>query len=363
MVQQGELVAKAYNHRKVFVTGHTGFKGSWLICWLHSLGAIVKGFSLRPENEFDLYYAINGDGLCESQIGDIRDCESLERSLLDFEPDFIFHLAAQPIVRLSYDLPIETYSTNVIGTANLLNAVRKLPHKCSVVVVTTDKVYLNDNRLCNFKETDPLGGYDPYSASKAAAEIVTSSYRNCFFNPRTYDLHKKSIATARSGNVIGGGDWTSDRIVPDIVRSLSAKKTISIRNPQSTRPWQHVLDPLFGYLLLGAKMDAHPTEFCESYNFGPEPDSVLTVEELVKVAIDSFDEGEYKIESSNDHRHEAGFLQLDIDKAKTHLGWRPRMGNQIAIAKAIEWYKQYFKKEKCALNLVLDEINCYHETA
>ncbi|MCF2491089.1 CDP-glucose 4,6-dehydratase [Dyadobacter sp. CY347] len=331
-------LAHYYKGKKVFVTGHTGFKGSWLIYWLHLLGADVKGYSLAPENTFDLYNTIDGDGLCESVIADIRDTASLNEALSSFEPDFVFHLAAQPLVRLSYAIPADTFAINAIGTANLLDAVKALKKPCAVVLITTDKVYENKEWHYPYRETDRLGGYDPYSASKACAELVISSYRNSFFHPNDYSIHQKSIASARAGNVIGGGDWAKDRIIPDIVRSLAKSEIVTVRNPNAVRPWQHVLEPIGGYLHLGCKLIENPTFFAESWNFGPKSEDNLTVEELVKTALRIWGSGEYSIQTVDGQPHEAGLLKLDISKTVNLLGWQPKLDATTSIQKTLEWY-------------------------
>jgi CDP-glucose 4,6-dehydratase len=329
-----------YKGKRVFVTGHTGFKGSWLITWLNSIGAIIKGYSLAAEGELNLYDSIRGDQLCHSIISDIRDRNKLKEELVSFEPDFVFHLAAQPLVRQSYEFPLETFEINVQGTANILDSVRFLNKSCVVVIITTDKVYYNFEIDTYYKEDDRLGGYDPYSASKACAELVVDSYRRSFFNPKYFASHKKSISVARSGNVIGGGDWASDRIIPDIVRAFYQGQAVAIRNPASVRPWQHVLDPLYGYLILGAKQYQRPVDFSECFNFGSYPEDCLTVEELVKKSMESWEGGEYFVLNHDSMLHEAGLLKLDISKAIKELDWRPKMNSNQAINKTISWYKR-----------------------
>ena len=335
-----KYLKETYKGKKVFLTGHTGFKGSWLLAWLHQLGAIVKGYALAPENEFDLYHQIKGNELCESIIIDIRDSERLKTEILDFQPDFIFHLAAQPLVRLSYQIPLNTFEVNAIGTANLLEAVRFLEKPCSVILITTDKVYENKEWLYPYRENDRLGGHDPYSASKAAAEIVINSYRSSFFDKLYSQIHPKGIAVARAGNVIGGGDWSKDRIIPDIVRSLSKNETIVVRNPNAIRPWQHVLEPLSGYLLLGEKLSENPKQFSEAYNFGPVAEDNITVESVVKIAIESWGKGQYESPVLENQPHEAGLLRLDISKAINDLGWKPKLNSREAIAWTMAFYKQ-----------------------
>jgi CDP-glucose 4,6-dehydratase len=332
----------AYKGKKIFLTGHTGFKGSWLLKILTMLGAEVTGYAIAPENDFDLYHLINGSEISDSIIADLRDREKLTAAITNCQPDFVFHLAAQPLVRLSYQIPSETFEVNAIGTANLLDGVRLLDKACQVVLITTDKVYHNNEWVYPYRENDRLGGYDPYSASKACAELVIDSYRNSFFNLAEYAVHKKSIAVARAGNVIGGGDWAQDRLIPDIVRALSKNQKVAIRNPQSVRPWQHVLEPLLGYLLLGSKMLAEPIKFADAYNFGPEFNDALPVSRMVELAINSWGSGEFEIIRSDKQPHEAGLLKLDINKAINDLKWRPKFSAKIAIEKTIDWYKHYF---------------------
>lgn len=345
-----------YKGKRVFLTGHTGFKGSWLLSWLYLLGAEVKGYALAPQTELDLYNTIQGDILCESVIADIQDKARLEKELLSFEPDFVFHLAAQPLVRLSYEIPSETFAVNVIGTAYLLDAIRLLKKPCTVVLITTDKVYENKEWHYPYRETDRLGGYDPYSASKACAELVINSYRNSFFNLNEYSQHHKAVASARAGNVIGGGDWAKDRIIPDIVRALNKGERITVRNPAAVRPWQHVLEPLGGYLHLGTKLIDDPVQFAEGWNFGPLPEDNLTVEALVKLGIDYWGKGEYMKPDQTGEPHEAGLLKLDISKAISELFWKPKYTAQLAIEKTLAWYKA---KLTTGANLVSQQISEY----
>lgn len=328
-----------FKGKKVFLTGHTGFKGSWLCCWLHLLGAEVKGYALSPENEYDLYNSINGNAFCNSVISDIRDREKLVKEIESFQPDFVFHLAAQPLVRLSYELPTQTFETNVMGTANILDALKFVNKHCVCVVITTDKVYENKEWFHPYREEDQLGGYDPYSASKAACEIVVSSFRNSFFNPTLFNEHKKSVASARAGNVIGGGDWSKDRIVPDIVRALKNKESVLVRNPNAIRPWQHVLEPLGGYLNLANLMYHNPGKFESAWNFGPMQDDVMNVEQVVKCAIDCWGEGSFQTPQLNNQPHEAGLLKLDISNAINKLKWNPKLNTREAIRWTIDFYK------------------------
>lgn len=347
-----------YNRKRVFLTGHTGFKGSWLLSWLHLLGADVKGYALAPVEEYDLYNVLHGETLCQSVIADIRDKDRLAQEIVAFEPDFIFHLAAQPLVRLSYEIPSETFAVNAIGTAYLLDAVRLLKKPCTVILITTDKVYENKEWHYPYRENDRLGGYDPYSASKACAELVIDSYRNSFFNRSQYSEHKKAIASARAGNVIGGGDWAKDRIIPDIIRALSKGDPITVRNPAAIRPWQHVLEPLGGYLHLGTKLVDDPVRFAESWNFGPLPEDNLTVERLVQLAIDYWGTGEFIKPTTQGQPHEAGLLKLDISKAMNELPWKPLYNATTAIEKTIAWYNTPEKEHN---SLTMQQITAYQE--
>jgi CDP-glucose 4,6-dehydratase len=344
-----------YKGKKVFITGHTGFKGSWLMAWLHQLGAVVKGYALAPEYAECLFNVLEPLNIGESIIADIRNKEKLKEEILSFQPDYIFHLAAQPLVRRSYQLPAETFEVNAVGTANLLEAVNLLPNKCSVIVITTDKVYENKEQDILYNETDVLGGYDPYSASKACTEIVVSSFRNSFFNVGKIEQHKKGIVSVRAGNVIGGGDFSEDRIVPDIIKALKQQKTIEVRNPAAVRPWQHVLEPLCGYLLVGGLLHNEPQKYSGAYNFGPEPADHLTVKELVELAIKTWQSGEWKDTGDKNQVHEANLLKLDISKAKTKLNWQPKLNAATAIEWTINWYKQ---SDKIA-DFTFQQINEY----
>lgn len=334
-----ENLQSTYFGKKVFLTGHTGFKGSWLLKILSILGTEVKGYALAPQNHFDLYHVLNGDSLCDSVIADLREKQKLIGSITDFQPDYVFHLAAQPLVRLSYAIPAETFEVNAIGTANLLDGVRALNKTCQVVLITTDKVYHNYEWVYPYRETDRLGGYDPYSASKACAEIIIDSYRNSFFNIHKYPEHKKGIAVARAGNVIGGGDWSKDRLVPDIVRALSNDEVVQIRNPKSVRPWQHVLEPLIGYLMLGNKLMESPELYSQAYNFGPDFQDALSVSEMVNIAIKCWGSGKFETVQIPNQPHEAGLLKLDISKVMTALNWKPQLSAQSAIEQTMNWYK------------------------
>lgn len=329
-----------YKGKRVFVTGHTGFKGAWLTAVLHLLGADVKGYALAPGYKKSLFSYLEPMGMFESVIADIRDRKKLSEEIGLFRPDYIFHLAAQPLVRASYQMPAETFEVNAVGTANLLEAMINLPGKCTGLVITTDKVYENKEAHVFYKEDDRLGGHDPYSASKACTEIVTASFRDSFFNPADVQHHQKAVTTVRAGNVIGGGDWSKDRILPDIVRALQAGKPVNVRNPSSVRPWQHVLEPLSGYLLLAGLLDDSPQKFSTPYNFGPLQGDHLQVKELVEIAVNTWGHGTWNDTSDPSQPHEAALLQLDISKAIQDLQWRPKLSAAEAIEWTIDWYKQ-----------------------
>ncbi len=357
MVEQKVTIAylrKYYKGKKVFLTGHTGFKGAWLLQILARCGAQVHGYSLQPE-ELSLYKLIDGDALCTSQIADIRDASLLKKSIVDFQPDYIFHLAAQPIVLAGYKDPLYTFEVNTQGTANILEAIRHLPNKCVCIMITTDKVYENLDTNISFTEDDKLGGFDPYSASKAACEIVISSYRNSFFNNTSWATHLKSLASMRAGNVIGGGDYAPNRIIPDIINAILQNESIVLRNPAATRPWQHVLEPLSVYLLLATKMTDNPTGYNTAFNIGPEKEDEWSVEDLTKIAIETAGKGSYKAEEVANKPHEAASLQLNNTKVKTELNWHPVYNAKQAIQKTVEWYLQDAEADvKC-----LSQINDY----
>jgi CDP-glucose 4,6-dehydratase len=353
-----KFLKETYSGKRVFVTGHTGFKGSWLIQILSMLGAKIKGYALAPETEVNLFQELSGFEICESEINDLRNKETLLKSVTDFQPDFVFHLAAQPLVRRSYEIPSETFEVNAIGTANLLDAVRQLNHTCSVVLITTDKVYHNNEWEYPYREDDRLGGYDPYSASKACAELVIDSYRNSFFNTSKIEAHGKALAVGRAGNVIGGGDWSKDRLIPDIVKSLYHNNTISIRNPSAVRPWQHVIEPLFGYLELGKKLYEAPLRYSKEYNFGPNISDTLSVVNMVEKSIDYWGNGNFSIEQNSNNPHEAGLLKLDISRSISELNWKPVFNAEIAVERTIAWYKGYYEGIS-AQKLVENDIEFY----
>ena len=324
-----------YKGKKVFLTGHTGFKGSWLHLWLKMMGAEVLGYSLKPETKLSLFEILeNGEGV----LGNILNSEFLNICMQDFKPDIVFHLAAQPLVRRSYREPVLTYQTNVIGTLNVLEAARKCTSVKAFVNVTTDKCYENKEIEKAYKETDSMGGYDLYSSSKGCVEIMSSSYRRSFLSGD----EGFALACARAGNVIGGGDWAEDRLVPDCIRAINRNENIEIRNPITIRPWQHVLEPLSGYLLLGQKLFKNGKKYAEGFNFGPESNNVLKVSDVVQKVVQYYGKGEVVI-CRKDDLHEAELLMLDIEKAKSFLNWHPRLSADDAIKNTVEWYKKYYE--------------------
>lgn len=334
-----------WNGKKVFITGHTGFKGSWLCMWLHALGAEVRGYALKPPTHPSIFEILQLEHTAGTVYGDIRDQEGLEKALLAAKPDIVIHMAAQPLVRYSYRQPVETYEVNVMGTVHLLEAVRSAVRKGirvkAVLNITTDKCYENNEWVWGYRESDPLGGYDPYSNSKACSELVAASYRSSFFPPGEYARHGVAVATARAGNVIGGGDWAEDRLIPDCIRSLLAGRPVDIRHPHAIRPWQHVLEPLGGYLLLAEKLAAGQGSGGEAWNFGPADHDAKPVEWIVrKLCADWGGNAAYRIQGG-DHPHEAGFLKLDCSKARMKLGWHPVWTLEEALRRIVEWTKAY----------------------
>lgn len=350
------MIDNVLNNKKVFLTGHTGFKGAWLTMMLHQMGAEVTGYSLAPNTNPSLFEVIHGETLCHSIIGDLRDTKLLHQTMVECQPDVVFHLAAQPIVRTSYQIPAETFEVNAIGTANVLDGIRMLDKPCVGVMITTDKVYQNNETGQAYKEDDRFGGYDPYSASKACAELVIDSYRKSFFNPAKYNQHHKAIASARAGNVIGGGDWAADRLVPDIVRALSKNEAIQIRNPKAVRPWQHVLEPLSGYILLAQKLMEDPIRYAEGFNFGPNPADTLTVEEMTQMATEIWGSGTFVFPKLTNQPHEAGLLSLDITKAEKVLGWRPHLNARKALEMTLDWYKIFYNNPSDIGGLTVTQI-------
>lgn len=346
-----------YKDKTVLVTGHTGFKGSWLSIWLIELGAKVIGYSLEslePRSNFIL--AQLKDKIVDVR-GDIRDSKKLKDVFNEYKPDYVFHLAAQPLVIESYEQPVYTYEVNLMGTINVLECVRSTDSVKAGIFITTDKCYENKEQVWGYKETDSLGGYDPYSSSKGACEIAINSWRQSFMNPSQYSEHGKAIASVRAGNVIGGGDWAANRIIPDCIRALENNQPIKIRNPYAIRPWQHVLEPLSGYLMLGQKLVEDPLKYSGAWNFGPNLDSVVTVWQIGREIIKQYGNGELINVSCKDSVHETQLLNLDISKAKILLGWTPELQIETAVKYTVDWYKRY--KQEDVYCLCVEQIDNY----
>ena len=339
-----------YNNKRVFITGHTGFKGSWLSFLLDQNGVITKGYSLNSVTKPSLYNSLKFSKNHNSVIADIRDNLSLKKEIKNFKPDFIFHLAAQPLVIDSYDNPKETFEVNFTGTLNILESIRELDLSCTVIIVTTDKVYQNDEKNISFKESDKLGGKDPYSASKSATEILISSYTSSFFNDS-----KVNIASVRAGNVIGGGDWSKNRLIPDLIRSIFENKKLFIRNPESTRPWQHVLEPLSGYLKLGVELNKNK-EFQGSWNFGPIKGDNKSVNEILNIASSLGFYLDIKFKKNNSKK-ESKYLSLNIEKAESKLNWKPKWNSKITLEYTLNWYKKFYDGKDSSLLLKNDILN------
>ncbi|HEX4916989.1 MAG TPA: CDP-glucose 4,6-dehydratase [Limnobacter sp.] len=324
--------------KKVFLTGHTGFKGGWAALWLQSMGAQVKGFALQAPTTPSLYEQAKVAAGMQSDIGDIRDRDAIAASMTAFNPDILVHMAAQPLVRLSYKEPVETYATNVMGTVHVLEAARQCSNLGAMVNITTDKCYENREWEWGYRETEPMGGHDPYSNSKGCAELVTSAYRRSFFN----QPGQPGLASVRAGNVIGGGDWAEDRLVPDILRAFEKQQAVVIRNPHATRPWQHVLEPLCGYFVLAEQLYHNPqSHLAEGWNFGPEDDDAKPVQWIVERMVKLWGHGASWQHDTGQHPHEANYLKLDISKAKKQLGWCPRWGLNTALQAIVDWHQQW----------------------
>ena len=323
--------------KRVFLTGHTGFKGSWLSLWLQQLGANLTGYALEPPTNPSLFEEANvADGMI-SIIGDILDLEGVNRAIGSARPEIVIHMAAQPLVRLSYENPVETYATNVMGTVHLLESVRLVGGVKSIVNVTTDKCYENREWEWGYRENEPMGGYDPYSNSKGCAELVSSAYRSSFFNNDQYDHHGVALATARAGNVIGGGDWAKDRLIPDILTAFDCHCPVNIRNPHALRPWQHVLEPLRGYLMLAERLYTQGPRYAEGWNFGPNDDDAKPVGWIVEKLVEMWGRDATWSKDAGDHPHEASYLKLDISKARARLGWQPKLRLEEALKLIVEW--------------------------
>jgi len=348
------MAPEFWQGKKVFVTGHTGFKGSWLSLWLSELGAEVQGYALAPETNPNLFTEARVAEKINSEIGDIRDLAKLQKSMQVFNPDILIHMAAQPLVRLSYKTPVETYDINVMGTVKVLEAARKCSKLKSIVSVTTDKCYENKEWIWGYREDEAMGGYDPYSSSKACAELVSSAYRRSFMQEQGIGL-----ATARAGNVIGGGDWSGDRLIPDILKSFEKNQPVIIRNPKSTRPWQHVLEPLSGYLVLAQKLYESPEDYAEGWNFGPKDEGAKPVDWILDKMVKNWQgEASWQLDD-NTHPHEAGFLKLDISKAKAKLNWQPIWSLDNTLEKIIQWHQAWLAKQDMQ-QACLNEIKQYN---
>ncbi len=353
------LFSGIYKDKTVLVTGHTGFKGSWLVYWLNQMGAKVVGYSLEAPTIPNHIELLNFDII--SIIGNIRDLDKLNQTFETYKPDIVFHLAAQPLVRLSYENPIETYETNVIGTLKVFEACRKADVK-AIVNITSDKAYENKEWIWGYRENDPMGGYDPYSSSKGCADILASSYRNSYFNISDYKTkHNTLLSSCRAGNVIGGGDWAKDRLITDIMISVSQDKKVSIRNPYATRPWQHVLEPLSGYLHIGQKLLEEKKEFGDAWNFGPSDEGSITVEQVVRNIKKYWDKIDYEINSDPNQLHEANLLKLDCSKAYILLKWKDVWDSVTTFEKTVKWYKAYYEEDRNVLTK--DDLENYVKDA
>jgi len=349
--------------KRVFLTGHTGFKGSWLALWLEQLGAVVTGYALIPNTQPNMFETAQVGSGMTSLISDIRDFDALRGAMTAAQPEIVFHLAAQPLVRLSYAQPRETYETNVMGTVNLMDAIRQVATVRAVVIVTSDKCYENRElgaTHAGYVESDPMGGHDPYSNSKGCAELVTAAFRNSYFHPDHYSQHGVAVASARAGNVIGGGDWCEDRLIPDFIRAITSAKPLLIRNPNATRPWQHVLEPLAGYLTLAEKLYTYGAPFASGWNFGPAEDDARPVEWIAKRFVAQWGDGATWQLDGASHPHEATYLKLDSSKAREMLGWRPKLSLDEALEWLVEWYQHWHRADKISLReLTLQQIAKY----
>ena len=348
-----------WSGKRVFLTGHTGFKGGWLSLWLSSMGAKVTGYALAPNTSPNFFEVaqVKGD-LEKSHIADIRDLEKLQKAMVDAKPEFVIHMAAQPLVRFSYVNPVETYATNIMGTVNVLESIRNSACVRAAVIVTTDKCYENKERAAGYREDEPMGGYDPYSSSKGCAELVTSAYRQSYFNPEKYNQHQIAIASARAGNVIGGGDWSEDRLIPDAIKAFEAGEALIIRNPLATRPWQHVLEPLSGYLVLAQALYQDGVKFDGGWNFGPSEEDARSVKEVINLLIEKWAFPVSWQQDQSEQPHEAHSLRLDCSKAHHQLSWVPRWNLEQAIDKITQWHSAYHQKSNMH-DISLQQINNY----
>ena len=349
-----------YKTRKILITGHTGFKGSWLCILLNKLGADVYGYALEPPTKPSLYIEANIDTFVKSFIGDIRNLVYLQEVMTKVQPEIVIHMAAQPLVFESYKNPVETYSVNVMGTVHLLESCRNTPSIKAILNVTTDKCYENQEWHWGYRETEPMGGYDPYSNSKGCSELVTSSYRNSYFNPNKYDYHGVAIATARAGNVIGGGDWANNRLIPDCLRAIIHGEEVKIRSPYAIRPWQHVLEPLSGYLLLAAKLFSEGSRYAEAWNFGPNDIDAKNVEWITNTICKLWGEGASFSVDKNPQPHEANYLKLDCSKAKAELNWTPKWDIETTLKSIVDWNKSMLKGDNIRI-ITEQQIEKYFE--
>jgi len=353
---KGKVNHEFWNGKRVFLTGHTGFKGSWLSLWLQQMGAIVKGYALEPNTSPNLFELAEVANNMESEIGDITNLSQIKESMHNFNPEILIHMAAQPLVRLSYEEPVLTYATNVMGTVNVLEAARTCKKLKAIVSVTTDKCYENKEWAWGYRENEPMGGHDPYSSSKGCAELVTSAYRNSFFNSE----NSAAIASARAGNVIGGGDWADDRLIPDILKSFEKKRPVIVRNPMATRPWQHVLEPLSGYLVLAEHLYAEGKSYAEAWNFGPKDEDCKPVSWILdRMVANWHDQASWELDKTN-NPHEAGYLKLDCSKAASKLNWQPKWNLDFTLSKIINWH-QHFLNGSNIQDECLNEIAEYQK--
>ncbi len=354
---KGKVDPTFWKGKKVFITGHTGFKGSWLSLWLQDMGAIVKGYALNPITTPNLFTQANVAKNMDSEIGDITDLNHITQSMTGFNPEVLIHMAAQPLVRLSYQEPVLTYATNVMGTVNVLESARKCTNLKAIVSVTTDKCYENKEWAWGYRENEPMGGHDPYSSSKGCAELVTAAYRKSFFNENSNTF----LASARAGNVIGGGDWSEDRLIPDILRAFENNEPVIIRNPLSTRPWQHVLEPLSGYLVLAQHLFEDGSSFAEGWNFGPKDEDCKPVGWILDKMVENWGGGAKWELDKNNNPHEAGYLKLDCSKAALRLNWYPKWNLEDTLETIIKWHQKYISQqniqEQCLLEIALYQKN------
>ena len=347
-----------WHHRRVLVTGHTGFKGSWLSLWLQRLGASTAGYALEPPTRPNLFELADVGSGMRSHHGDVRNLPELERVMQEHRPEIVFHLAAQPIVRQAYRDPLDTFGTNALGTATLLEAVRRTPGVRAVVAITSDKCYDNVEWVWGYREDDRLGGHDPYSASKACAELIIDSYRRSFFPPDQHDTHGVAVASTRAGNVIGGGDWSPDRLVPDVLDALHSGRKAELRNPGATRPWQHVLEPLSGYIMLAERLVEDGGDFAQAWNFGPAETSIRSVAWITEHLHRLWGrEGDWQLDGE-EHPHENTLLRLDSSKARARLGWQPRLELETALAWIVDWSKAHHAG-RCMREVTLEQIRAY----